>query len=103
MKQYVVSPEADKAAIITEITNAAQQCINLIPMAMYAKPRKEHLLKRLQVFLAVAKELVAASNKTMQICIQYQGESFYLAHYLEVQLVDKKNTIVYAAAVLDDN
>ena len=103
MKQYIVSPDADKAEIVTEITSAAHQCINAIPMAMYAKPRKEHLLKRLEVFLAVAKELVAASNKTMQICIQYQGESFYTAHYLEVQLVDKKNTIVYAAVVLDDN
>ena len=103
MKQYVVSPDADKAQVILELTKAANNYMNSLPLRMYNKQRQEHLLKRMEVFLGMVKELVAASSKSMPLSVQYNGDSFYAASYIEVQLVDKKNTIVYAAVVLDDN
>lgn len=101
MKSYLPAKTTCGADIMDEVVKAAEALVNNVPVALLAAGRNKHLVQRLSAFLDVARVLIDSRSPTMLLCINYEGESLQKATFLEVQLVDKKNTIVYSATTLD--
>lgn len=102
MKTHLVSKDADDCDVVAQLIKASEHLIKSIPSAFFSGPAKDHMVRRLNTFLEVSTSLVRARSTTTQVCILFEGNSFFEPTYLEVQLVDRKNTTVYAAATLDN-
>lgn len=101
MKHHIVSKDAQDCDVVAQLIKASEYIIKSIPSAFFSGAAKDHMVRRLNIFLEVASALVRARSASTQVCVLFEGESFFQATYLEVQLVDRKNTIVYASTTLD--
>lgn len=103
MKTYEIPKDADAAAVLKTLTKAIDGLIKVTPVELFNTQKKDHFFQRVNCFAQMCKIILQARSKSMPVCVQYEGTDFFHASYLEVQLVDRKNTIVYAATTLDDN
>ncbi len=103
MNSYDITPTITNASILATLTKTVDGFVKRVAVDLYTQQKKEHFFQRVNSFIALSKVIVQCRSKQMNLCLLWDGNDIFNAHYIELQLVDRKNTIVYAAATLEDN
>lgn len=103
MNSYYIPKDTTNAALIDVLKKAVSGLVKASAVELYSPQKKDHFFQRVNGFVALSTKMLELRTKQMPVSLLWDGTSIFNARYIELQLVDSKDTIVYAAATLEDN